>query len=345
MSGPSPRVSEPLPLETIACPLCGETRFQPLFSQGDLALGVPGRFHLARCPGCGLLYQNPRVRADRLDACYPAGYPPHARDPDLSGLPPRLSPAVRSVLARRLGYRHLPPVSLGWRDRLRAALRGRRLVNAFPPFLGSGRLLDVGCATGRFLSLMSVLGWETSGIEADPEAAAKARQVTPRIFVGDPTEASFPDGHFDVVTAFHVLEHLPDPLGAFRNMLRWTAPGGRVIVEVPNVGGWGGRLFGRYWSGLELPRHLIQFTPQTMRAMVERAGGEIVRAFHKSKPRYLIRSLRFRLTDGTGPLAGEGMLKLALELVLPLAEAMGRGEAVRFFIRRSGEPSAWYDAP
>ena len=82
-----------------------------------------------------------------------------------------------------------------------------------------------------------------------------------------------------------------------------------------------------------------------MRAMVERAGGEIVRAFHKSKPRYLIRSLRFRLRNGGGPLAGEGILKLALELVLPLAEATGRGEAVRFFIRRSGEQSAWYDAP
>jgi SAM-dependent methyltransferase len=122
------------------------------------------------------------VRADRLDACYPPGYPPHARDPDLSGFPPSLSPAVRWVLTRRLGYRHLSPVSLGWLDRLQAALRGRRFLNAFPPFLGGGRLLDVGCATGRFLSQMSALGWETSGIEADPEAAAKARQVTPRIF-------------------------------------------------------------------------------------------------------------------------------------------------------------------
>ncbi len=310
-----------------------------------MALGVPGRFYLARCPGCGLLYQNPRVRADRLGACYPPGYPPHAKDPDLSEVPLRLNTGVQWVLARRLGYRHLPPVAPGWRDRLRARLRLRRLLNAFPPFLGSGRLLDVGCATGRFLSLMSALGWEVSGIEADPEAAAKARQVTPRIFVGDPTEAAFPDGHFDVATAFHVLEHLPDPLGTLRKMIRWTAPGGLIIVEVPNVGGWGGRLFGRYWSGLEFPRHLIQFTPATMGRMVEFAGGTVVRTFHKSKPRYLIRSLRFLLKDGRGPLVGEGVLKLFLELLLPLAEATGHGEAVRFFIRRAGEERAWYDAP
>lgn len=309
----------------------------------DLALGVPGRFHLARCPGCGLLYQNPRVRADHLASCYPSDYPPHARDPDLSGGLPRLSPAARSVLVDRLGYRHLPPVTLGWRDRVERAFRRRRFINAFPPFLGAGRLLDVGCATGRFLAQMKALGWETSGIELDPDAAAKARLVTPRIVVGDPAEVSFPDAGFDVVTAFHVLEHLPDPLGALRNMVRWTAPGGVIIVEVPNVGGWGGRLFGRYWSGLEFPRHLIQFTPETMSAMVARAGGRIVRTFHKAKPRYLIRSLRFRLRDGRGPAArwagavvssrlGEGALKLALELLLLLAEATRRGEAVRYFI-------------
>jgi 2-polyprenyl-3-methyl-5-hydroxy-6-metoxy-1,4-benzoquinol methylase len=192
---------------------------------------------------------------------------------------------------------------------------------------------------------MSALGWETSGIEIDPEAAAKAQLVTPRVFVGDPTEASFPDKSFDVVTAFHVLEHLPDPLGTLRNMMRWTAPGGMIIVEVPNIGGWGGRLFGRYWAGLELPRHLIQFTPETMAAMVERAGGVVARTFHKSKPRSLIRSLRFRLRDAKGPAArwaravvssqvGEGGLKLLLEVILPLAETTHRGEAVRYFIRR-----------
>ena len=241
MTGPSAD-REGLPLETIACPLCGEMGFAPVFSQTDLALGVPGRFYLVRCPRCGLLYQNPRVRADHLASCYPPDYPPHARDPDLSGLLPRLSPAARSVLSSRLGYRHLPSVSLTWRDRVEKALRLRRFLNAFPPFLGAGHLLDVGCATGRFLSQMSALGWETSGIEFDPEAAAKALQVTPRIFVGDPTEAPFPDHHFDVITAFHVLEHLPDPLGTLRNMIRWMAPGGLIIVEVPNIGGWGGRL-------------------------------------------------------------------------------------------------------
>ncbi len=203
---------------------------------------------------------------------------------------------------------------------------------------------------------MTAVGWEVAGIEFDPEAAAKAKEVTPNIFVGDPSEARFPDRGFDLVTAFHVVEHLPDPLGALRNMLRWVATGGLVIVEVPNVGGWGGRLFEGYWSGLDFPRHLVHFTPQTFGLMVEQAGGDIIGTIHKAKPRYLIRSLRFLLRDRTGFAArwarsfvgspiGEGALKLVLELVLPLAEATGRGEAVRYFIRRTGEKPAWYDAP
>ncbi len=89
---------------------------------------------------------------------------------------------------------------------------------------------------------------------------------------------------------------------------------------------------------------------------MERAGGEVVRTFHKAKPRYLIRSLRFVLGEKRGPVAqwghaavssrvGDGVLKLFLEILLPLAEATGRGEAVRYFIRRAGEQTAWYHAP
>jgi len=272
-----------LELEQIACPLCGEGSATTLFEQRDFALGVPGRYALVRCPGCGLLYQNPRIRMDQLDLAYPANYPPHSKDPDISRVARRLGPAGRRVLAQRLGYRHLDPGALPLAGRLRSAFGGRRIVKAFVPWVGQGRLLDVGCAMGRFMGLMQSVGWTVSGIEIDPEAAARARQVTPNVFHGDPMDASFAPGSFDLVTAFHVLEHLPDPVGVLRRMLGWLAPGGIAVVEVPNVSGVGGRVFGRYWSGLEMPRHLVQFTPETMELLAERAGGRVVAAAHKTK--------------------------------------------------------------
>jgi 2-polyprenyl-3-methyl-5-hydroxy-6-metoxy-1,4-benzoquinol methylase len=342
-----PRSTVPdLELETIACPLCGASRAIQLCVERDLALGVPGRFPLARCEGCGLLYQNPRVRRDQLDRMYPADYPPHARDPDRGRVARHRAPAVRWALATRLGYTHLDTRDVGVGARLRARVLRGRAEKDFPRWHGQGRLLDVGCATGRFLQHMAAVGWRVSGIELDAAAAATARTVTPHVVVGDPAEVALPPASFDVITAFHVVEHLPDPATALRNMLRWLAPGGLMIVEVPNVGGWGGALFGRFWSGLDFPRHLVHFTPATMRALVEAAGGSIVDEWHWSKPRWIIRSVRFALAARGTPSArrtlaaldsrlGRGAAKLVLEIVLKAAGPARRGEVARYFIRHA----------
>jgi SAM-dependent methyltransferase len=341
-------VSVTLELEAIACPLCRAPDAIVLCAERDLALGVPGRFPLSRCEGCGLLYQNPRVRRDLLDRMYPADYPPHARDPDLGRVLRDRSPAVRHVLARRLGYTHLEPERAGAGDRVRTRLRRRRILKHFPPWIGAGRLLDVGCATGRFLQQMAAVGWRVSGIELDPEAAAKARTVTADVTLGDPADLTLPRASFDLVTAFHVVEHLPDPRRAVSNMLEWLAPGGLLVIEVPNVGGWGGALFGRYWSGLDFPRHLTHFTPTTMRALVEQCGGRVVDEWHWSKPRWIIRSARFWLAAQPGGGArlalaaldsrlGGGLVKLGLEVALKAAGPARRGEVVRYFVRHADE--------
>jgi SAM-dependent methyltransferase len=341
-------VSATLELEAIACPLCRAPDATVLCAERDLALGVPGRFPLSRCERCGLLYQNPRVRRDQLDRMYPADYPPHARDPDLGRVLRDRSPAVRRLLARRLGYAHLEPGRVGAGDRLRTRLRRRRILKNFPPWIGAGRLLDVGCATGRFLQQMAAVGWRVSGIELDPEAAAKARTVTADVTLGDPADLVLPRASFDLVTAFHVVEHLPDPRRAVGNMLEWLAPGGLLVIEVPNVGGWGGALFGRYWSGLDFPRHLTHFTPATMRALVAQCGGRVVDEWHWSKPRWIIRSARFWLAARPGGGArlalaaldsrlGGGLVKLGLEVALKAAGPARRGEVVRYFVRHADE--------
>ena len=185
----------------------------------------------------------------------------------------------------------------------------------------------MGCATGKCLRQMGAVGWQLAGIELDPEAAAKARTVTPDVFEGDPVDAPFAPERFDVVTAFHVVEHLPDPLQALRRMIGWLARGGLMIVGVPNVDGVGGRMFGRYWSGLDFPRHLVHFTPETMGAMVARAGGGVERAAHRTKPRYLIRSLPNLLGDRSGSAARTALalsgvveteaMKIVLEGLMP----------------------------
>ena len=325
-----------LELEAVPCPLCGGRDVGILGWLGDVSLGVPGTFPLARCRGCGLLHQNPRVREDDLPRAYPDNYPPHTRDAEMPRILRRAGPAVRWALATWLGYRHLDATDAGPRARAWARLHRRKVRENFPPWIGQGRLLDVGCANGRFLHQMQIVGWRVAGIEIDPVAAAKARTVTPEIFVGDPLDAPFADGAFDVVTSFHVVEHLTRPLAALSRMIRWLAPSGLLIVEVPNAGGACGQLFGRYWSGLDFPRHLV----------VERAGGRVTAASHRTKPRYLTRSLRHWLRDQPGvrhrlglaaldSRPGRTVTKLALEVLMPINRPLGLGEVVRYFIRRA----------
>ena len=335
------------PTVDAACFLCGAGDADPVWTTPDRAFGVPGVYTVARCRGCGFLYQRPRVRDDHLADCYPDHYPRH-QEPSprvpFKGSSARVR-AVRWALARGLGY-------TAWqheRPGLLTRLRGRRLLRRLrwdcPPWRGRGRYLDVGCGSGGALGVAQSLGWQVAGVEMDAAAAAKARRFTARLHVGDLQAAPFGTGEFDVISAYHVLEHVPDPVGAVRRMLGWLAPGGLLVVEVPNAGGLGARLFGRAWSGLELPRHLSHFTPETLGRTARQAGGRVVWCWHQAKPRYYLWSLGLWLCDRGAPALARacewrplyGVLKLLLELTLPLARWARRGEVIRIGIERAAQ--------
>jgi SAM-dependent methyltransferase len=328
-----------LPTVDAPCFLCGAAESAPCWSTPDRAFAVPGVYTVARCRRCGFLYQRPRVRDERLGDCYPDHYPRH-QEPSpriaLRGSPARVR-AVRHALATRLGYEGGHDHHPGLLARLRARFLLRRLWWDVPPWRGQGRYLDVGCGSGGSLGAQKALGWRVAGIEVDEAAAAKARRFTDEVHVGDVLGARVAPGSFDVVSAFHVLEHVPDPVALLRRMLDWLAPGGLVIVEVPNAGGLGASIFGRAWSGLELPRHLSHFTPESLTRAVAQAGGRVLWCWHQAKPRYYLWSLGFWLRDrGCERLARAaewrpmyGALKLSLELLLPLVRLAGRGEVIR----------------
>jgi SAM-dependent methyltransferase len=335
----------PLPTVDAPCFVCGAADADPLWSTPDRAFAVPGVYTVARCRQCGFLYQRPRVRDEHLAACYPDHYPRH-QEPSprvpFKGSPARVR-AARWALASRLGYGALGEAGAGPWTRLRAALLFRRIKWDCPPWRGQGRYLDVGCGSGGALGVARALGWQVAGVEVDEAAAKKAGRFSARVHAGDLLGAPFAPGEFDCVTAFHVLEHVPDPVAAVRRMLDWLAPRGLLVIEVPNAGGLGAQLFGRAWAGLELPRHLSHFTPGTLGAVVAQAGGRVVWIWHQAKPRYYLWSLGFWLRDrGLGRLARMaewrpvyGLLKLFLELALPLVRWAGRGEVVRVGIEHA----------
>jgi SAM-dependent methyltransferase len=138
----------------------------------------------------------------------------------------------------------------------------------------SGRLLDVGCGAGDFLHAMDRIGdWEVQGIEPGEIPAAKARQLYGLdVQVGQLEEVDIPDASFDVVTMWHVLEHVTHPRLTLQAVARVLRPDGILILACPVVDCWEARLFGPNWSGFDVPRHLYTFSRKTLRRLLVECG-------------------------------------------------------------------------
>jgi SAM-dependent methyltransferase len=111
---------------------------------------------------------------------------------------------------------------------------------------------------------------------SQPVADHASATTGAEVFVGDVMEAQFAEDSFDAITGFHVLEHMYDPCAVMKKVLCWLKPGGVFTITLPNVDSLEARLFGRYWWGLDVPRHLWQFSPRALSAMARSAGFEAV---------------------------------------------------------------------
>ncbi len=160
-----------------------------------------------------------------------------------------------------------------WKDQV-------KLISHYKPEGGS--LLDIGCSSGGFLSTMmgptaTIAKWKLHGIEMEETTAQRARAKTgAEVFVGDAMDAPFAPGSFDVITSFDVLEHVYSPRDYSTKVLQWLKPGGIFYMMSPNIASWEAQVFGSHWFGLELPRHLSHFSPQSLRHLLTDVGFEEV---------------------------------------------------------------------
>jgi SAM-dependent methyltransferase len=140
-----------------------------------------------------------------------------------------------------------------------------------------GIALELGSGTGWMLRALRDRGWAAVGSERTVEAAAAARDAARApMFVGD-LAAIRHEPILDLVVMFHVLEHLPDPLAALRDIAGRVKPGGTIILGVPNIASWQARFAGRSWMHLEVPRHLGHFSPEAIERALEASGFRLVR--------------------------------------------------------------------
>ncbi len=158
-------------------------------------------------------------------------------------------------------------------DRRRLAL----LRPAMPP---PARLLDAGAGRGRFVVAALAAGYAASGLEPSARGVAAAREVYSIGLERTEIEAArIAPGSVDALSLWHVLEHVEDPGAALRTLRGWLAPGGVMLVGVPNVASWQARLARSRWYHLDLPRHRTHFTPAGLTTLLE-AGDFVVERTH-----------------------------------------------------------------
>jgi SAM-dependent methyltransferase len=235
--------------ERKSCALCGANETELLFVGRDRLHDVAGEFSVVQCNNCSLVYLNPRPTWTEMEGYYPTDYAPYTQV--------ATSPLQR--LIRSGGLR-----------------RKQRLVQKQK---SSGALLDVGCGAGDFIRFMAEHGaWRVSGIEPSAQAARRAEQISgAEVFCGRLEDARFAPHAFDVITMWHVMEHLYNPRDALDVLWRWLKPDGKLIVAVPVLDSIDARLFGPYWSGYDVPRHLFTYSKATLSEMLTTSGFADVR--------------------------------------------------------------------
>lgn len=226
-------------MKQVNCNLCGLDKTRLITIQSG--------YKVVQCTDCGLVYVNPRPSPDMLMKLYNDYHQMGGKD---------------EYSWARLMEGNFKEVSV--------------FLNNL--FYERGNLLDIGCAYGHFIEMMKGHGWSVTGIDPSSETITSAREKGLQVFQTIFEDAAFHGASFDAVTAFYVLEHLHDPLFALKKIFNMLKPGGIVVLRIPHTTPIVRFLafFGVKNNLYDPPYHLYDFSPKTVRLLLEKAGFSLI---------------------------------------------------------------------
>lgn len=240
--------------EADLCPACGSASMRTLFHGTDRLFETTSKyFEVVECNECRLMRLFPQPTAGELNEYYPKNY--------------WYAPGKDTASQFEDFYRRLV---LG--DHVRF------VEGTIASTTAAGPLLDVGCGGGLFLRLLRERGHKVMGLDFSLDAAHTAWSVN-RVpaMCGTLSHAPLRPASFSVISMFHVLEHLYDPVRYVEAAHSLLAPDGRLVVQVPNAASWQFLLFGQNWNGIDIPRHLVNFKEQDIVSLLNSCGFEVQR--------------------------------------------------------------------
>lgn len=230
------------------CPVCNSSRFSDFLKVEDYFLSHEV-FSLKKCNTCGFVFTNPRPTENDLGLYYQSEeYISH-------------SSSTQSIT-----------------DKIYYSVRNYTIKQKFKlinKHFKAAKILDIGCGTGEFLSYFKAKGWNTTGIEPN-ETARKI--ATKKHGLNVHLEAQLDKlkkSSFEVITMWHVLEHVPDLSLRIKQLKSLIKEKGILIIAVPNIDSKDAKTYGNFWAALDVPRHLYHFNPSTIKKLFEKFGFEL----------------------------------------------------------------------
>ena len=231
-----------------SCPSCGEQKSSPFLKAKDYTVSKE-LFEIVRCQGCQLLFTNPRPKASEAGPYYMSeNYISHSDTQE--GIINKLYHAVRNFTLKQ---------KTRWIEKEK---RGQK------------ELLDIGCGNGHFLQACQNAGWNIQGMELDPATAARAESML-GINVYPSIQNIPKDKMFDLISLWHVLEHVYELEEYFKFFNARIAKEGVLILALPNSQSFDAHYFKEYWAAYDVPRHIYHFDPNTIESLAKKYGFKL----------------------------------------------------------------------
>lgn len=219
------------------CPWCQSGNAHLHLSLKDYFL-TQEPFDIMVCEDCGLLYTTPKPSDEKIGDYYKSeAYYSHQENK--KGFIPRVYEAVKSV---------------NLKHKIAIATQGKL----------PGRLLDIGCGVGDFLHFAEQNGWQCTGAEPSDDASSIAKKRIKAEIMLPKDLKKLPDESFDVITMWHVLEHVSDLQWQVNQLNRLLKKGGRLVVALPNFRSYDAQYYKDKWAAYDVPRHLNHFSQDSI---------------------------------------------------------------------------------
>lgn len=259
------------------CPVCNSTNQSSFLSCLDYTVSRE-TFEIVACDSCNFRFTNPRPSNSEIGKYYDS--PEYISHSNTSkGLINKIYQAVREyTLGKKL-----------------------RLINSFTAD-GPKSILDIGCGTGEFLSKCQGGGWLTKGVEPDQKARSLAIGNHGLDIIEENGIAELRDGSFQVITMWHVLEHVHELNQRIEELKRLLKNDGTIIIAVPNCSSHDAQYYKTFWAGYDVPRHLYHFVPETMELLLKNHGLKIVKQLPMKFDSFYVSMLSEKYKSGTANL-------------------------------------------